>query len=262
MCICVALFAEQQSDEWRPELIAQEAAAKERASCLLFVFQPHLTRGLASLVEVAYVAARPQLYNRSNFCRRSRLLLIVRPPLSSNPALCSPTVFHATPAWVPLLSLSTIIAASFFIFLSPSSREAASIKAAYQWLEGLQFPHVRFFERLEDALFYIKTLYQCHRVGCFHASPYPSSLILWLEFTNFHTLFGFLSENRQGATVSRSFKQVSYSCLNAVCPFHVCMWSVNLSLPTFVPLLGKVRRGVKKWGCYSLLLHLKSQPCK
>eukprot|EP00108_Taenia_solium_P002790 TsM_000778000 transcript=TsM_000778000 gene=TsM_000778000 len=128
-----------QFDEWRPELIAQEAAAKERASCLLFVFQPHLTRGLVSLVEVAYFAAHSHPHNCSSFYHRSRLLLVVRPSPSSNPVLCGPTVFYATPA------------------------EAASINAAYQWLEGLRFPHVRFFERLEDALLHIKTLYQYHR---------------------------------------------------------------------------------------------------
>ncbi|KAL5109147.1 hypothetical protein TcWFU_006968 [Taenia crassiceps] len=128
-----------QCDEWRPELVAQEAAAKERASCLLFVFQPHLTRGLASLVEVAYHAARPYVHNRSSYYRHSRLLLVVRPSPSSNPALRVPTVSYAT------------------------SAEAASIKAAYQWLEGLKFPHVRFFDRLEDALLQVKALYQYHR---------------------------------------------------------------------------------------------------
>ncbi|KAH9284030.1 hypothetical protein ECG_02442 [Echinococcus granulosus] len=130
-----------QFDEWRPELIAQEAAAKERASCLLFVFQPHLTRGLASLVEVAYFAARSHLRNNSSFYRPSRLLLVVRPSPSTL-ALGGPAIFHATPA------------------------EAASIKAAYQWLEGLRFSHVRFFERLEDALLHIKALYQsCQKVA-------------------------------------------------------------------------------------------------
>ncbi|VDM34366.1 unnamed protein product [Hydatigera taeniaeformis] len=133
-----------QFDEWCPELIAQEAAAKECASCLLFVFQPHLTRGLASLVEVAYLAARPYVNDCSSCYRRSRLLLIVRPSPSSTPTFHGSTILHTTPT------------------------EAASIEAAYQWLEGLRFPHVFFFDQLEDALLHIKTFYQHRRKS---ASP-------------------------------------------------------------------------------------------
>ncbi|VDL60319.1 unnamed protein product, partial [Hymenolepis diminuta] len=116
-----------QVDEWRPELIAKEAVAKEQASCLLYVFQPHLTRALASLVEVAYLAAQvsrqihPYRVHRMTTRRRScpRLLIIVR----------------------------------------PSPLEAASLDAAYEWLEGLQLPNVYFFEVLSDALHYINDFY-------------------------------------------------------------------------------------------------------
>ncbi|KAM3185144.1 hypothetical protein ACTXT7_006954 [Hymenolepis weldensis] len=131
-----------QVDEWRPDLIAKEAVAKEQASCLLYVFQPHLTRALASLVEVAYLAAQVsrQIYpyraqrmtTRLRSCR-PRLLIVVRPsPLSSTARTDRK---------------------------SDTIAEAASLDAAYEWLEGLQLPNVYFFEVLKDALHYINDFY-------------------------------------------------------------------------------------------------------
>nr|CDS30645.1 expressed conserved protein [Hymenolepis microstoma] len=131
-----------QVDEWRPDLIVKEALAKEQSRCLLFVFQPHLTRALASLVEVAYLAAQvsSQTYSSSaqkmttrSRSRRSRLLIIVRPsPLSSTA--------HTGRK-------------------SDTMAEAASLDAAYEWLEGCHLPNVYFFEVLEDALHFINDFY-------------------------------------------------------------------------------------------------------
>ncbi|KAM7535938.1 hypothetical protein Aperf_G00000103314 [Anoplocephala perfoliata] len=130
-----------QVDEWRPELIAKEADAKKQASCLLFVFQPHLTRGLSALVELAFLAAcvscqttpsRVQRVTRSH-SHRPRFLIVVRPSPRS--------------------------ASAHFDKKSDTMTEAASIEAAYEWLEGLQLPNVHFFELLENALQYIKNFY-------------------------------------------------------------------------------------------------------
>lgn len=64
-------------EDWSPDLIRLEADAKKNAFVLLFVFDPKVTRGLASLVEVSYLAAQ------------GRCLVIVRPDLSSISSIIS-----------------------------------------------------------------------------------------------------------------------------------------------------------------------------
>ncbi|VDO03712.1 unnamed protein product [Rodentolepis nana] len=147
-----------QVDEWCPDLITKEAVAKEQSCCLLFVFEPHLTRALASLVEVAYLAAQVSsqthsscFQKRKNCCRprRPRLLIIVRP----------------SPSFTPHYGRKVDTLA-----------EAASLDAAYEWLEGCHLPNVCFFEVLEDALRFINEFYSTLSS---HNPPQSPSHSIW-----------------------------------------------------------------------------------
>ena len=60
-------FYNPQVDDWRPELMAMEAEAKDKADILLFVID-NQTRSTASMVEVAYLAGRGR-----------KLVLVMRP---------------------------------------------------------------------------------------------------------------------------------------------------------------------------------------
>ncbi|VDD74633.1 unnamed protein product [Mesocestoides corti] len=110
-----------QVEEWSPELIALEREAKERSFLLLFVFDPNLTRGLASLVEVAYLAAL------------GRRLVIVRPNIKK----------------LRVMATGNRI----------SRIEAKCIAEAFQWLDGIRLPNVSVFDTLEEALIYLKLQY-------------------------------------------------------------------------------------------------------